>query len=762
MHNTTPQSDSITATANIALAGNPNTGKTTLFNKLTGAKQRVGNYPGVTVEKKVGQLKINNDTHSLIDLPGTYSLAAESLDEHIVLDVLTGNVPNLQPLDLIVCVVDATNIHRNLYLVSQIADVGIPIVIALNMMDEANQKGLTIDIPKLQKNLNIPVIPITASQNKGIKELKQAIRNALENKPKFNVTPWPQAIIDATQSISDNTIKHLNIHTTPLQQLRLLFDADSTIADRLGYDTTTHHQVIQDAREHLKKAQLCPAVSESSLRYTHINNLIKDTITKNPKPKTPQSDTIDTLLTHRFFGLIIFSAIMATVFYSIYALAGPFMDFIDEKFGAIGQYLGDILKAQGAPVLADLVQNGIIAGLGGIIIFLPQILILFFFIAILEDSGYMARAAFLMDKLFSWCGLNGKSFVPMLSSYACAIPGVMGTRTISEPRARLTTILIAPLMSCSARLPVYIIFTGAVIQPQYGTLVAAVTVFAMHLLGLFIGLPIAFILNKFILKTKAQPFVLEMPPYRIPTLHNLAWRLYEKGKDFVLTAGTVILATSVIIWALLYFPQNDPLSTKITNDFNTQNIAQIQQIKTLNSDKENKQALEKSKKLKTQLDTDLQKLLDDAAPQIASAQTENSYLAKLGKGVEPIFQPAGFDWKITVGILASFPARELIVPTLGIIYAEDIETENGEKNLLSKIAAAKWTTGPNIGKKIFTIPVAVAVMVFFALCAQCMATIAVIARETNWKWATISFTYMTVLAWIGAVLTYQIGTALFY
>ena len=400
------------------------------------------------------------------------------------------------------------------------------------------------------------------------------------------------------------------------------------------------------------------------------------------------------------------------------------MDLIESGVGIVGDWCGAFLA--GTPMLQSLVVDGIIGGVGSFLVFLPQILVLFFFISLLEESGYMARAAFLMDKLFSWCGLNGKSFVPLLSSFACAIPGIMATRTISDNKARMITILVAPLMSCSARLPVYILLIGAFIEPLYGPTIAGVTLFAMHFIGALLAAPIAFALNKTLNSgNSAEPFVMELPHYRIPHVKHSLFRMYESGKEFVVRAGTVIFAMTIIIWALLYFPRSAEVEERILADY--QGVEITEQVEA------------------------------EVANRIDSTYLEQSFLGRFGKTVQPIFAPAGYDWKITVGVLASFPAREIIVSTLGITYSLGGDVDEESDDLRTTLSNAKWESGPRSGQPVFNIPVALSIMVFFALCMQCGATLAVIAKELNWTWAIASFVSLTALAWAAAVAVYQIG-----
>ena len=435
--------------------------------------------------------------------------------------------------------------------------------------------------------------------------------------------------------------------------------------------------------------------------------------------KRSTSESIDQLLLHRFWGLGVFIGMMYVVFQSVYSWAGPFMDLIEGLTGKLQDVAGGVLET--TPMLQSLVVDGVIGGVGAFVVFLPQILILFLFIALLEESGYMARAAFLMDKLFQWCGLNGKSFVPLLSSYACAIPGIMAARTINDPKARMITILIAPLMSCSARLPVYLLLIGAFVEPRYGPGVAGATLFAMHFVGALFAAPLAWLLNKTLNKGKRpEPFLMELPPYRVPRVKSILWRMYESGKDFVIRAGTIIFAMTVIIWALLYFPRPAEVEEQVAAQYASASEEVI-------------------------------------AQEVGAAYLEQSYMGRFGKFMQPIFAPAGYDWKITVGVLASFPAREVIISTLGITYALGGEVDEESGDLREAFQKAQWERGPREGEPVFNLAVALSLMVFFALCMQCGATVAVIAKELNWTWAIASFFGLTAIAWVAAVVTYQIA-----
>ena len=705
----------------IALVGNPNTGKTTLFNRLTGSRQKIGNYPGVTVEKKTGTWETGGRSITLVDLPGAYSLAASSPDERVALDFLTGHLAGEGQPDAVICVVDASNVVRNLFLASQVSDLGLPLVIALNMSDAAERAGIHIDAALLSRRLGVPVVRMVATRGEGIEALGKAVLQASDDSLVMAPVPWPEAVDRAVKYLAAGLEKEGAQSLGSGEMRRVLFDRGSAVLERAGWPPSSDPQPLLSAsRDILSAAGWHPSSTEALLRYEHLGHLTADAVRFPEARRRTWTERLDAVLTHRVWGLAVFALMMLLVFQSIYTWAGPFMDAIEGVVGTVQEWVAPWFEAW--PAVQSLVVDGLVGGAGGVVIFLPQILILFFFIALLEDTGYMARGAFLMDKIFGWCGLNGKSFVPMLSSYACAIPGILATRTIEDPRARLTTILVSPLMSCSARLPVYTLMIGAFIEPAYGAAVAGFALFAMHFIGLAVAIPVAWGMNKFLLRTRPQPFLLEMPPYRRPRLRDIFWRMWERAREFLVRAGTVIVAMTVIIWALVYFPR--PVEVR------------------------------------EQTEAALSVVNDPASVDRAvdAAYMEQSYLARAGRALQPVFAPAGFDWKITVGVLASFPAREVIIATLGTIYGigQDVDGESGD--LRSALARDLWTHGPKTGSPVFTVPVALAIMVFFALCLQCGATVAVMAKEARWGWAVFGFVYMTLLAWLGAVLTYQLGT----
>ncbi len=642
----------------IALAGNPNAGKTTLFNSLTGLKQKVANYPGVTVERKEGSWQLNGNAAKLIDLPGLYSLDATSLDEHIAREVITGELADVPKPDAIVAVVDATNLERNLYLVTQIFEFGVPVVIALTMIDVFEKQGHQIDIEMLSTLLKTPVVSVTAKSGRGRDELAKKVREV--------------------------------IGTT--RQIPYEYNSEDPNSGPNG---------------------------KIFARYNFIANVVQESVWHSDHKSHRLTEKIDRVLTHPFFGLLILVGILLLVFQAIFSWATLPMDLLEKGFGA----LGDTIKAaMPAGILSDLVADGIIAGVGGVVVFLPQILLLFLFISLLEDSGYMARAAFLLDKLMSRVGLHGKAFLPLISSFACAIPGIMATRTIESRRDRFATILIAPFMSCSARLPVYTLMIASFFAGQtvLGFIsLGAVLMLAMYTLGILMAIIVAFVLKRTVLKAPPPPFLMELPPYRLPNLRTVLQNMLTRAGLFLKRAGTVILAISIILWALMYFPRSVQ-----------QSAVSSQQIEQSASDGEQ-------------------------LPE--SEQLKNSFAGKLGHTIEPAIRPLGFDWKIGVALIASFAAREVLVSTLSIIYNVGKDENEQSETLVSAVRDAK----KDDGTAAWTPLTALSLMVFFVLAMQCMSTLAIVRRETNsWRWPLFMLSYMTALAYIGALLTYQGGKAL--
>ena len=703
----------------VALVGNPNTGKSTLFNALTGLRQRVGNYPGVTVARKSGTCDLGDGQKvELVDLPGLYSLAAASPDEQVVIDALAGNIAGDRRPDAVVLVVDATNLLRNLFLASQVAELGRPVVLVLNQADVAKEQGLRIDTELLSRRLGgVPVVLTSAWKGEGILEVRRAVARSLSERAVMKRVAWPANIAGALADVANAAAADTGKPVTQADAQRLLFDTSPTTADRLGWTPARRDKTLRSARDQVRNSGYNPMAAEPLVHYAHLRVVLEGVVTEGAG-KASRTAAVDRLLLHRVLGPVLFAGIMLGFFASVFWLAKFPMQWIQAGVDWTKVVVAPPLDAY--PMLQSLVADGILGGVGAFLVFLPQILILFLFIGILEDSGYMARAAFIMDRLFSWCGLNGKSFVPMLSGFACAIPSLLSTRTIEDPKARLATAFVVPFMSCSARFPIYALMCAAFIGPLYGPGWESVVMVGMHCVGLLFAVPTAFVLTRLVLKVKPQPFVLELPRYQMPKPRDVLWRMWQNAAEFVSKAGTVIFAITIVVWALSYFPRDASVAERIKAA--------------------NPTAAEEVVKAKTQ-----------------AAYVEQSYMGRFGKTVQPIFDPLGFDWKITVGVLASFPAREVIVSTLGVTYSVGEGAKADSQHLRQAMQDAKWSEGPRAGSPIFSLAAVLALMVFFALCSQCGPTIATLAQETGgWKWAAASFAYMTALAWIVGTLVYQV------
>jgi ferrous iron transport protein B len=703
----------------VALVGNPNTGKSTLFNALTGLRQRVGNYPGVTVARKSGTCDLGDGQKvELIDLPGLYSLAAASPDEQVVIDALSGNIAGDRRPDAVVLVVDATNLLRNLFLASQVAELGRPVVIVLNQADVAKEHDLRIDTELLSRRLGgVPVVLSSAWKGEGILDVRRAIARALAQQTQLKRVAWPTHIAAALADVAAAAARDTGKPVSDADAQRLLFDTNPSTADRLGWTVAQREKTLRSARDRVRNSGFNPMAAEPLVHYAHLRLILEGVVTGG-LGKAGRSAAVDRLLLHRFLGPVLFLGIMLGFFGSVFWLAKFPMEWIQSAVDWTKAIVAPPLDAY--PMLQSLLADGIIGGVGAFLVFLPQILILFLFIGILEDSGYMARAAFIMDRLFSWCGLNGKSFVPLLSGFACAIPSLLSTRTIEDPKARLATAFVVPFMSCSARFPVYALMCAAFIGPLYGAGWQSVVMIGMHCVGLLFAVPTAFVLTRLVLKVKPQPFVLELPRYQMPKPRDVLWRMWQNAAEFVSKAGTVIFAITIIVWALSYFPRDASVADR---------------IKAVNPT-----AAEEVVKA-----------------QVQAAYVEQSYMGRFGKAVQPVFDPLGFDWKITVGVLASFPAREVIVSTLGVTYSVGEGAKADSQHLLKAMQDAKWSEGPRAGTPIFSLAAVLALMVFFALCSQCGPTIATLAQETGgWKWAAGSFVYMTALAWLAGTAVYQV------
>ena len=719
----------------VILTGNPNSGKTTLFNALTGLRAKVGNYAGVTVERKEGKLLGTppNANIRVLDLPGTYSLSPNSLDEQISRDVLLNRLPELPPPGLIVVVVDASNLQRNLYYATQVVELGHPTLIALNMVDVAEANGHRIDEQKLADALGVPVLPVVASNGTGVPELRAKIIAAVQSPPIMKPELFCQ--LPGLFRIEATGLANLLAETFQERRLQATAEALLLLSNEKALASSREHypQKIQDAvaaaRKRLETHGIDWRGAPIEWRYARIAEMQQAVTSELAPPGETFSDRLDRVLTHKIWGTLIFIGIMTLMFQSIFTFAHLPMDALQAMVGWLGGAIGKLIPPGD---LNSLLVNGVVAGVGAVIVFLPQILLLFLFIGFLEDTGYMARAAFLMDRLMSKIGLHGKSFIPMLSSYACAIPGIMATRTIETPKDRLVTILVAPLMSCSARLPVYTLLIAACI-PDIRILgilkLQGLTMLAMYLLGTVVALLMAWLFKKTLLKGETPMLIMELPPYKRPLLRVVARHMWDRARLFLRRAGTVILGINILLWFLATYPKTGNGVMEHRSDVVMEKTATPQH-------------------------SDTPTLRPPA--ELAGAQLRNSFAGKLGRAIEPIIAPLGFDWKMGIGIITSFAAREVFVSTMSTVYnvGQADDSESGTKTLAQTLRAQ---TRPD-GTPVYTTLVAVTLMVFYVFALQCASTVAVVRRETNsWKWPLFQWVYMGILAWGLAFITYQGG-----
>ena len=693
----------------VALVGNPNTGKTSLFNQLTGLNQKVGNYPGITVEKKTGISKLDKNTSAtIVDLPGTYSINPNTLDENIVLRTLLDKNHVDYP-DVIVVVADIENIKRNLLIFSQIKDLQIPTILAINMSDQLKKKGISIDIETLKKALKTEVILISARKNIGIDSLKKAILNCnfLNTKPLAVISDRIDA--DFFRKIKEKF---------PDQHLYQSW-LNITQAENLNILKGDEKKAVQEFRKDGEKLKALQH-KETILRYKQINDILKKSYKRDISKGTDLRSKLDKILTHKYYGYIIFGLILFVIFQSVFDLATVPMDFIDEAFAKLSNWTKGVMPSG---KFTDLITEGVIPGIGGIVIFIPQIAILFLFVAILEETGYMSRVVFLMDKIMRKYGMSGKSVVPLISGTACAIPAIMAARNINGWKERLITILVTPFTTCSARLPVYAIIIALII-PQKRFLgifsLQGLTLLTLYIIGFASALFSGYLLHKFLKVKSSSFFVIEMPNYKLPSLKNTFITVLEKTKEFVFGAGKIILAISIILW---FLASNGP------------------------SDFKNAEEILKSESVNQNIDS------DEYKQQLASYKLEHSYIGIMGKSIEPIIKPLGYDWKIGIALISSFAAREVFVGTLATIYSVGNNDENNT-TIKQRMAAE---INPETGGKQFNFPSGMSLLVFYAFAMQCMGTLAIVKRETNsWKWPLLQLFGMGILAYIAAFITYTV------
>lgn len=692
----------------ISLVGNPNTGKTSLFNILTGLNQKVGNYPGITVDKKQGLCKLSEKVNGIItDLPGTYSINPTSIDESIVLDTLL-NIQNDDYPDVVVVVAEVENLKRNLLLFTQIKDLEIPTILAINMSDQMKRKGISLDLEVLEHELKTKIVLISARKNIGIENLKEAI---------VNYNSYDRIPVAAIAHRMDHDffedVRNQFSDKYSLYKIWLLI----TQHQSANFISEEEHKKIHHFRRDISKIEKLQH-RETILRYSVINEILKKGYQINRKEGTDLRAVLDRILTHKYFGYFLFVFILLAIFQSVFNLANYPMDYIDSSFAQISNYLKSNLPE--GP-FSNLLSEGIIPGIGGIVIFIPQIAILFFFIAVLEETGYMSRVVFLMDKLMRRFGLSGKSVIPLISGTACAVPAIMATRNINNWRERLITILVTPFTTCSARLPVYAIIIAVIIPNTmvYGVFnLQGLVMMVLYIIGFATAIIAAYILHKTIKIEQHSFFVIEMPNYKLPSLKNVFYTVVEKTKAFVFDAGKIILSISIILW---FLASNGPESYK-----NAEKLVKAQQVDHLDD--------------------------DSFEQQLSAFKLQNSYIGILGKTIEPAIAPLGYDWKIGIAIISSFAAREVFVSTLATIYS--VENDEQFSTIKERLAAEK---NPVTKERRFNFPTGMSLLIFYAFALQCASTIAIVKRETkSWKWPVIQFFGMGLMAYLAAFLTFNL------
>lgn len=692
----------------VALIGNPNVGKTSVFNALTGLNQKVGNYPGITVEKKTGMAKLDAETAAtIIDLPGTYSINASSLDERIVLNLLLDKQHEDYP-DVVVVVAEVENLKRNLLLYTQVKDLGIPTLLVINMCDRMTSRGITLDVPALEAGLHTQIVLMSARKGEGIETLKKALLD-YQNLDRQSPLNASQIDLDFFQKLAA---------THPEEELYLLWTIIAQDIEVNGIDKKKlEAQGIQISEAERKRLQH----KETVKRYQFINHLLKETYKREQQKATDFKSRMDRILTHKVWGYAIFFGIMLVVFQSIFEWSSVPMEWIEEGFAKLSTIVRDTMEPG---KLTDLIADGIVPGIGGIMPFIPQIAILFMFIALLEESGYMSRVVFLMDRLMRPFGLSGKSVVPLISGNACAIPAIMSARNIENSKERLLTILVTPFTTCSARIPVYIILISLIIPDEkvFGVIgLQALTMTGLYLLGFLTALVSAWILDRVIKADHKAFFIAEMPGYKWPIPKNVLITMFDKTKSFVLGAGKIIFFLSIVIWFLGAHGPSDRYDV-------AEEVV-----------KEQSQGLNYSE--------------EELAEHIASYQLENSYIGIIGKGIEPVIKPLGYDWKIGIAVLTSFVAREVFIGTLATIYNVGSHAED-EETIKSRMEAE---VHPDTGEKVFNFATGVSLLLFYAFAMQCASTVAITRRETNsWKWTLYQLIFMSAFAYIAAFFAYQI------
>lgn len=725
---------------NVALVGNPNCGKTTIFNYLSDSFEHVGNYGGVTVDVKTSSFDFEGYKINLSDLPGTYSLSAYSPEEIYVRTHISEQLP-----DIVINVVDASNLERNLYLTTQLMHMDVKVVMALNMYDDLQKRGDELNYRHLGKMLGIPIVPTVGSRGKGLATLlKNVITEYEDQNHKLVKVNLGNHLEQAATNI-ENLIEsedRLNLVTTPRFMAIKLLEGDEGYKKYISnIDFSTLNDQVQKEQKHIEKTyneDIETVITDA--RYAFIAGALKETYKENPEKRRRRTEAIDHFLTHKLIGFPLFFLFMYLMFQATFVLGEYPMDWIEAGVAALSRLINNSFTD--GP-FKDLIVNGVIGGVGEVIVFLPNILILFFFISFMEDTGYMARAAFIMDKVMNKVGLHGKSFIPLIMGFGCNVPAIMATRTIEDKNSRLITILINPFMSCSARLPVYILFIAAFFPEHPGTLL-----FSLYAIGILIAALIALIFKKVLLTKEQVPFVMELPPYRMPTLRSTLRHMWHKGEQYLKKMGGIILIASIIIWFLGYFPRHSSKYDAHLTEIETAK----QKFETLSEYITNEEAFE-------ELETTLEEEIKHIEEKEHRLQQEESLIGKMGHAIEPLIRPLGFDWKMGISILSGVAAKEIVVSTIGVLYhSPDVEDEIGNKKLIKSLQDDKYEDGTPV----FTPLVALSFLIFILIYFPCAAVIAAINKEAgSWKWALFTVVYTTGLAWIASFLVYNVGGLFF-
>lgn len=717
-----------TKNINIALVGNPNSGKTTLFNFISGSKEKVGNYSGVTVDIKKATFKTKGYTFNFYDLPGTYSLTAYSKEEIFVREFIYEQTP-----DIVINVLDTTNLERNLFLTTQLIDMDVRIVAALNMYDELEKKNLFFDKDELSKLLGIPFVPTISSKGIGLDNLIDKVIDVFEGKDKITRhvhinygKDLENAINIVRQKIKENRPITDKISSRFLS-IKLL-EKDEQVASLLSH-YENFDEITKTTQKEIHRIEILENEESETVitnaKYSFITGALKETFKDNSQSEKTRSEKIDSVLTHPVLGFPIFSSILFLIFYATFTLGAYPMDWIDKGVIAFGDFTSGLMNDG---MLKDLIVKGIISGTGSVLVFLPNILILFLFISLLEGTGYMARAAFIMDKIMHRFGLHGRSFIPMIMGFGCNVPAILATRSMRNRGDRILTMLIIPFMSCSARLPVYILIISAFFdkyQPLY--------LIGIYAVGIVFAFITAQVLNKTFFRNKETPFVMELPTYRLPTFRNVVYHMWDKTQHYLRKIGTIILVGVVIVWALEYFPRETKNSGIIKKE-----IQSVAQNTTLNP-------------------TEKENALSELEVKLESDRLINSYLGRIGKFIEPVMRPLGFDWKMSIALVAGLPAKEIVISTMGVLY--QTKDDGDSVNLQQKLKNEKFETGKSKGEIVFTTPTALAFLIFILIYFPCIGVVVAIKNESeSWKWAAFAVFYTTTLAWIAAFLVFNIGS----